>query len=129
MGEPIQKLCWATILKRLGKEGEARKMLAETMLANLYLIPRVLGEEMVPYDIWHPSSDAQLHYVEYLPKEVLASLTEAETRWIAHEHDSQDFQRIRARYIEIYQQLKDIKTINERKQLLHEARSLLDALA
>ena len=128
VGEPIQKLCWAIILKRIGKEKEGRKMLAETMLANLYLIPRILGEKMAPYDIWHPSSDAQMHYVEYMPKEVLASLTQAETQWMSHKYDSSDFQRIRNRYIEIYQKLKDIKTINERRQLLDEAHSLLDAL-
>ena len=127
-GEPIQKLCWAIILKRIGKETEARKMLAEAMLANLYLIPKVLGEAMAPYDIWHPSSDAQMHYVEYMPQEVLASLTEAEKQWISHEYDSPDFQRIRNRYVEIHQELKDIKSINERRQLLDESHSLLDAL-
>jgi len=128
VGEPIQKLCWAVILQRIGKEAEARKMLAETMLANLYLIPKVLGEPMAPYDIWHPSSDAQMYYVEYMPKEVLASLTQAEIQWISHEYESPDFRRIRNRYIEIYQKLKDIKSINERKQLLDESYSLLDAL-
>jgi len=128
VGEPIQKLCWAVILKRIGKETEARKLLAETMLANLYLIPKVLGKQMAIYDIWHPSSDAQMHYVEYLPQEVLASLTEAEAQWISHEYESAEFQRIRNRYIEIYQKLTDIKNINERKRLVDESYSLLDAL-
>jgi hypothetical protein len=128
VGEPIQKLCWAVILKRIGKEAEARRMLAETMLANLYLIPKVLGEQMAQYDIWHPSSDAQMHYVEYMPKEALASLTQAEIQWISQEYESPDFRRIRNRYIEIYQKLKDIEKINERKQLLDESYSLLDAL-
>jgi hypothetical protein len=98
------------------------------MLANLYLIPKVLGAQMAPYDIWHPSSDAQMRYVEYMPKEGLASLTQAETQWISHEYESPDFRRIRNRYIEIYQELKDIKNINERKQLLDESYSLLDPL-
>jgi hypothetical protein len=128
VGEPIQKLCWALILKRMGKEAEARKMLAETMLANLYLIPTLLGARVTLHDIWHPSSDTQMHYVEYLPKEVLASLTEAETQWISHEYESPDFQHIRNRYIEIYHELKGIKNTNERKQLLDESYSLLDAL-
>jgi hypothetical protein len=128
VGEPIQKLCWAIMLKRIGKEAQARKMLAETMLANLYLIPKLLGERVAPHDIWHPSSDAQMHYVEYLPKEVLASLTEAETQWISREYESPDFQRMRNCYIEIYRKLKGIGNINERKQLLDESISLLDAL-
>ena len=53
---------------------------------------------------------------------------EAETQWISHEHESPDFQHIRNRYIEIYHELKGIKNINERKQLLDESYSLLDAL-
>ena len=69
-----------------------------------------------------------MHHVEYMPQEVLASLTEAENQWISHEYDSPDFQRIRDRYVEIHQELKDIKTINERRQLLDESHSLLDAL-
>ncbi len=128
VGEPIQKLCWAVILKRIGKEAEARRMLAETMLANLYLIPKVLGAQLAPYDIWHPSSDAKMHYVDYMPKEILASLIQAETQWISDEYESTDFRRIRNRYIEIYRELKDIKNINERKQLLNESYSLLNAL-
>lgn len=125
VGEPIQKLCWALILRRIGKEAEARKMLAETMLANLYVIPKVLGQQIAAYDMWHPSSDAQMHYVEYMPHAVMASVTEAEVRWISHEYESLDFQRIRKRYIEIYQKLKGIKDVAERKQLLNESYSLL----
>ncbi len=127
VGEPIQKLCWALILRRIGKEAEAKRMLAETMLANLYVIPKVLGQQIAAYDIWHSSTDAQIHYAEYVPHEVLASLTEAEVLWISHEYESLDFQRIRKRYIEIYQKLKDIKNIAERKQLLDESYSLLSA--
>jgi hypothetical protein len=128
VGEPIQKLCWAIILKRIGKEKEARKMLAEAMLANLYLIPKVLGEKIAPYDIWHSSSDAQMHYCEFMPQEVLASLTEAENQWMCHEYESPEFQRIRNRYIEIYRELKNIKNIDARKQLLDESYSLLNAI-
>jgi len=129
VGEPIQKLCWALILRRNGKEGEARKMLAETMLANLYIIPKALGKQIAEYDIWHPSSDAHRNYVEYMPQEVLASLTKAESQWIAQEYESLDFRRIRRRYIDICQKLKGTKNIAERKQLLDESYSLLDAFS
>jgi hypothetical protein len=127
VGEPIQKLCWALILRKIGKEAEARKMLAEAMLANLYILPKVLGKRIAEYDIWHSSSDAQISYVEYMPHEVLGSLTEADIQWISHEYESLDFQRIRKRYVEIYQKLKGIKDIAARKQLLEESYSLLNA--
>jgi hypothetical protein len=104
------------------------KMLAEKMLANLYLIPKILGEKMAPYDIWYHSSDAQIYYLEYVPQEVLGSATEAETQWISHEYESPDSQRIRNRYIEIYRELKDIKNRNELKRLLDGSYSRRDAL-
>jgi hypothetical protein len=128
VGEPIQKLCWALILRRMGKEVEARKMLAETTLSNLYIIPKVLDKEIGEHDIWHSSSDAHIGYVDYMPKEVIASITEAEIQWIHQEYDSLDFRRIRRRYIEIYRKLKNTKETAERKQLLDESYSLLDTL-
>lgn len=128
VGEPIQMLCWALILKRLGKNAEARKKLAETMLSNLYIIPKVLGKEIAAYDIWYSSSDAVINYFDYMPREVIAALTEAEIQWISQEYESLDFRRIRERYIEIYHQLQGLKNMEERKMLLAESHTLLDGL-
>lgn len=128
VGEPIQKLCWALILRRMDKEVEARKMLAETMLSNLYIIPKVLDKEIGEYDIWHSSSDAHIGYVEYMPKEVMAAITKAEIQWMRQEYDSLEFRRVRSRYIEIYRQLKDTKGVTDRKILLDESYSLLGTL-
>lgn len=127
VGEPIQKLCWALLLRRDGKDAEARRMLAETMLANLYIIPKVLGRQTAEHDIWHSSSDAHASYVEYMPQAVLDSLTEAEYQWISQEYESPEFQRIRRRYIEIYQTLKKTRDFAERGRLLDESYALLDA--
>ena len=128
VGEPIQMLCWALILKRLGKNAEARKKLAETMLSNLYIIPKVLGKEIAAYDIWHSSSDADINYFDYMPREVMSALKEAELQWITQEYESLDFCRIRERYIEIYHQLQGLKNMDERKKLLAESHTLLDGL-
>ena len=121
-------LCWALILKRLGKNAEARMKLAETMLSNLYIIPKVLGKEITAYDIWHFSSDGDIDYFEYMPKEVISALTEAEIQWISQEYESLDFRRIRERYIEIYHQLQGLKKMDERKKLLAESHTLLNGL-
>ena len=128
VGEPIQLLCWALILKRLGKNAEARKKLAESMLSNLYIIPKVLGKEIAAYDIWHFSSNAEINYFDYMPREVIAALTEAEIQWIYQEYESLDFLRIRERYIEIYHQLQRLNNMEERKMLLAESHNLLDSL-
>ena len=129
IGEPIQKLCWALILRRMGNELEAKKMLAETMLSNLYIIPKLLGHEIKEYDIRHSSSDQDIGYFSYLPKEVTASITEIETKWLRQEYDSPEFRHIRQRYIEIYHKLKFTKEVDERERLLSESHSLLDAFS
>ena len=128
VGEPIQLLCWALILKRLGKDAEARKKLAETMLSNLYIIPKVLGKEIAEYDIWHFSSDGDIDYFDYMPREVIAALTEAEIQWISQEYESLDFRRIRKRFIEIFHKLQSLKNVDERKKLLEESHTLLGVL-
>jgi len=127
IGEPIQKLCWALSLRRMGNEKEAKKMLAETMLSNLYIIPKLLGHEIDEYDIWHSSSDQNIGYFSYLPREVTASITEAEIQWLRQEYNSHELQHIRQRYVEIYHKLKFTKEIDERKRLLSESNLLLDA--
>jgi len=128
IGEPIQKLCWALSLRRMDNEIGARKMLAETMLSNLYIIPKLLYQEIAEYDIWHPSSDGHIGYVDYIPKEVISSITEAEAQWLRQQYDSLEFRRIRKRYIEIFRELKNTKEIGERTRLLEESYSLLDTL-
>ncbi|MCG6863191.1 MAG: hypothetical protein LJE70_18275 [Chromatiaceae bacterium] len=128
MGEPIQKLCWALSLRRMDNEAGARKMLAETMLSNLYLIPKLLDQQIAEYDIWQLSSDGHIGYADYIPKEVISSITDAETQWLRQQYDSLEFRRIRNRYIDIYGKLKNTKEIDERTRLLEESHSLLDTL-
>jgi hypothetical protein len=128
MGEPIQKLCWALSLRRMDNEAGARKMLAETMLLNLYLIPKLLDQQIAEYDIWQLSSDGHIGYADYIPKEVISSITDAETQWLRQQYDSLEFRRIRNRYIDIYGKLKNTKEIDERTRLLEESHSLLDTL-
>jgi hypothetical protein len=128
VGEPIQKLFWSLILKKLGKDQEARRMLAETMLSNLYLIPKILNEDIAEYDIWHSSNFEHIGYVEYMPAEARAAITESEVLWIRQAFDSPDFALIRKRSIEIRQALRTAKGVEERGRLLDESHSLLDTL-
>ncbi|MBF0230782.1 MAG: hypothetical protein HQK63_14535 [Desulfamplus sp.] len=128
IGEPIQQLCWALSLKRMNDEVGAKKMLAETMLSNLYIIPKLLERKIQEHDIWHSSSYQNIGYFDYTPKEVIASITEEEIQWIGQEYDSPEFSRIRERYIDIYYNLKTTKEIGERKRLLEESYSLVGSL-
>ncbi len=126
IGEPIQKLCWALSLHRMGKENEARYRLADAMLSNLYIIPIILGIDIKPYDMWHGSNYEDIDYVEYIPEEVIDSITESEIEWIKEHYHSTEFIQVRERYIEIFHHIKSTDNLEVRRKLLNESRSLLD---
>lgn len=126
IGEPTQKLCWAISLHRMERDDEARHMLANLMLTNLYLIPRLLGQDVAEYDIWHSSNYEFIDYFDYIPKEILDCITEPERLWVQELYDSLAFRRIRKRYIEIYRELDKTRDVEARRALLDEARSLLN---
>jgi len=127
-GEPIQNLCWALGLNRMGKEKEARRMLADLMLSNLYLIPQLAGENVAQYDIWHASNFEFIDYVKYIPVEVRDSISQEEIEWMKTLYESFAFRRIRKRHIEIYHELLHAHGVEVRRPLVEEAYSLLDSL-
>ena len=128
VGEPIQKLCWALSLQRMGKTREAKLKLADLMLSNLYIIPQIIGRKIKPYDIWHSSSDSYIDYIDYLPQKIKKSIQKNEIEWMKTLYDSSEFSRIRKRYIEIFHELQNVKDIESRRVLLDESYSLLNHL-
>lgn len=128
-GEPVQKLCWAVTLHRMGKLDPAGYRLADLMLSNLYVIPKVLGRDIKKYEIWHSSSDESIDYFDYFPSDVLENLTREDKNWIEEVYDSFVFQRIRQRYIEIFKELQTVEDIQSRRKMIVEADSLLDQLS
>lgn len=128
-GEPVQKLCWAVSLYRMDKIDQAEYRLADLMLSNLYVIPKILGQDIKEYDIWHSSSDEFIDYFDYFPIEVLEALTQEDKNWIEELYDSFVFQRIRQRHIEIYGELQNTDDIKIRRKLIDEAYRLLDPLS
>jgi hypothetical protein len=105
MGDPIQYLCWALALYHTGDTAKATRKLQETMLSNLYLIPHLLGEDQDELDIWHGTNIAEKGYLEYCPPEIWALWDDAALEWARETYDSDEFRRIRGRYIEILEQL------------------------
>jgi len=127
-GEAIQQLCWAVSLFRLNREGEARHMLAESMLSNLYIIPYVLGLKVEPYNMWHVTDAQEPDYVEIFPSEVLNALTKEDITWIYERYDSFSFRRIIIIHVGIYEDYLKIKDPDVRKIMLKETKYLLDDL-
>ncbi len=128
LGEPVQTLCWAISLYRMGKLDKARYALADSMLANLYIIPKLLGESIKKYDIWHSDSCGDFDYFDCIYDEILDAISKDDKNWIKEEYDSFVFQRIRQRYIGIFGQLQKTEDLHLRNKLLEESFSLLGQL-
>lgn len=104
-GEPGNHLCWTIALYLSGDEAAASKKLLQTMLLNLYLIPNLLGDFPQEIDMWHGCSDSEIQYLEYIPHAFLALWDLPARDWARLQYQSDDFRRIRNRYIEIFREL------------------------
>jgi hypothetical protein len=120
-GEPLHRLCWALALYRSGYFGAAAQRLRQTMLANLYLIPQLLGFELDRLDIWHGTNWAEADYVQSVPLEYLRLWDPPALQWARELYQSSPFARVRTRYMEILSQLKHEPAGPTRSQLVSEA--------
>jgi len=121
VGEPVHFLCWTLALHRFGETAAASHRLLQTMLSNLYLIPQLLGREQDELDIWHSSNYEEKEFLDYVPPEIWALWDAPALQWAAETYDSPEFRRVRARYIEIYAQLKSEPRGPRRSALVDEA--------
>lgn len=122
-GEPFALLCWALILHRMGKDGDV--ILARTMLSNTYLIPYLLGETL-PEEIPHSSNEELASFLEYMPERVREAITKDDLDWMRERYQTDKFQKVLKRHIEIEQELEDTPRGERRSALVQELYSLLD---
>ena len=120
MGDPIHYLCWALTLYRSGDMEDAAFRLRQAMLSNLYLIPRLLGEEQEELDIPYNTHLAQRLYLDYIPPEVFELWDEDAVEWARKTYESPGLQRIRSRYIEIERRLETEPRGPNRSELVDE---------
>jgi hypothetical protein len=121
MGEPVHSLCWTLALYRAGNIAGASHRFVQTMLSNLYLIPHLIGLEQDELDIWHGSNLAEKEYLEYIPPEISALWGASALQWAQEMYDNPKVGQIRARYIEIVEQLKSEPPGPRRSELVNEA--------
>lgn len=121
VGEPFQYLCWTLALYRAGNKGAAKSKLIQTMLRNLYLLPRLLGIDQEILDIWHSSNWDEKEYAESAAPEIFELWTDEEKEWAMEVYSSQEVEEIRSRYIEIQRQLKTEPIGARRTELVMEA--------
>lgn len=120
-GEPFHRLCWALALYRAGSLNAAAQKLRETMLANLYLIPHLLGLEQDRLDLWHGTNWAEPDYAQFAPSEYLRLWDPPALQWARETYHSPTVSQVRARYIAIFEQLKHGPPGPRRRQLVSEA--------
>ena len=125
MGEPFQLLCWTLIVHRMGLDAD--RLLARTMLSNVHLIPRLLGQPTsTARDDWHAITFEESEYLDSAPEEVIAAITEEDRLWIGEKYKSEPFQNVLQRYIEIETKLKTTPVGEERSKLVKESYQLAD---
>jgi hypothetical protein len=119
--DPGHYLCWALALYRGGQESAASQKLGQSMLANLYLLPRLLGESIERLDLRYGSNIAWPEYVDDLPPEFFDIWSPEEREWARRHYASEHFTKTRARYIDIETHLRDEPPGPSRTQLVEEA--------
>jgi tetratricopeptide (TPR) repeat protein len=120
-GDPMQLLCWTLALYRSGDLEAAAQKLRRAMFSNLYLIPRLLGQEQEELNIWHGSNIAELAHAEDIPPEVFALWDETALEWARETYNAENFRQARERYIAIHRALKIEPRGPKRTQLVDEA--------
>ena len=116
--EAPQILCWSLALHRAGQDMKARRMLRRTMLANLYILPQLLGMEVRRHDMWHGSNTEEPSYLGWVPEEYWALWGDAERQWAGSLWQCGEFREARERYIELGHMLKSLPPGPERSRVV-----------
>jgi hypothetical protein len=117
VGEPIFNLYGALSAYRNGLKDKARIRLIETMISNLYILPKIVGKSTDVENIWHSSNREQKGYLQEVD-EFLGEPTEDERTWILSELNSDEFSAFRNGYISTYPLLNDERDIIKRIKII-----------
>ena len=123
-GEPYQYLTWALALFRGDRRQEAFSKLYQTMLANLYLVPFLLGRNPQPLDIWHGSNLGWIEYAVEIPRELLSLWDDVALQWAREVSKNPVIVEKVAHYVAIHRELKSEPSGPRRTALVNEAFAL-----
>ena len=123
-GEPYQYLTWALALFRGGRRQEAFNKLYQTMLENLYLVPRLLGRNPQPLDIWPGSDFEWIEYAYDVPQALLDLWDDVALQWARDVLEHPTVVEKVARYVAIHRELKSEPRGPRRTALVDEAYAL-----
>ena len=120
IGEPFHYLCWALALYRSGNVSEATLKLRQAMVSNVYMIPHLLGIDQGDLDVWHGSNWEEKSYLQCAPDEIWSLWDEEALDWARKAYASEEFRRVRTKYIRLSEELKTKPTGPGRHRLVSE---------
>lgn len=124
-GEPGQLISWAVLLHRAGKP--ARKILAEAMLSNTFLLPMIIGEAPSEPGCRYQSNFEHPEYVDEFPERFLAAFSNEDRAWIKEQYQSAEFTQLREDYARLSKRLEATSGFDERGKILNFMRNLTQA--
>ncbi|MEM7537939.1 MAG: hypothetical protein AAF639_37560 [Chloroflexota bacterium] len=125
VGDPFQFICATLAYYKTDDQTNAARLLQKTMFSNLYLVPRLLGQELEPLDVDPYSNTETAAYLDYAPPEYWDLWDEEALAWIGETYESESFVQMRERYIELEKQLKDEPVGPTRSALVEEKSKLV----
>jgi hypothetical protein len=123
-GNPLHCLCWTLALYWVGELEHAAAKLRQTMLSNLYLLPRLLSMDQDHIDMWYPSNLAEQRYSDDVSDAVFALWEPPALHCASTVYQGAPMQRVRCRYIAIYHRLQTERPGPKRSRLVAEASRL-----
>jgi hypothetical protein len=127
--EPIQLLCWSIMAFRAGSLRNAKFLLAKLIVSNVYMVPSIIGRDVLEKEIWHSTNNTRIDYIGEIPKKVRDNISDSDIDWIKKSYDSFEFRRVRKRHLDIYSELLTTGFGERRRlDLIDESRDLLNML-
>ncbi len=118
-----QCVCWALILRRLGREDEAVYRLVQGIRENLPAVAKVVDDYQWPYGMW---GEEVLRFSD-LSADLTEAMTDDERRWLMSAWDLPAVAAMRQRRIAIGRALVTVTAREERVVLLNEQCALVQA--
>lgn len=119
-GMSVQLLCWALALYRAGHPEAAKERLRRCMLANRYVLPRLLGRDFTDLHVSPDEDNYLLMHLDSIPEAFFGLWTDAEKAWAAALYDGRLWSGQRERALDIERMLEDMPRGEERKALVGE---------
>lgn len=118
--EPLHTLMWALTLFKNKEFEKAESKLIDTMLINVYIIPKVVGVVVDRRISKHSFYFEEEEFCQGMPKELLKHWDAEAIEWAKSAWHSENVVNIREKYIELQNQIAEARSGPRRTKLMRE---------